>query len=70
MRDVRVRVEFRGLLWNLLRRSDMHWCDVNGDPTDRVSRCCRGDEGRPLEAGVQKRASNQAVPLWPKRPWW
>jgi hypothetical protein len=33
------------------------------------SRCCRGDEGRPLEAGVQKRASNQAVLLWPKRPW-
>jgi hypothetical protein len=29
--------------------------------------CCRGDEGRPLEAGVQKLASNQAVPLWSKR---
>ena len=27
------------------------------------SRCCRGDEGRPLGAGVQKLASNQAVPL-------
>lgn len=30
------------------------------------SRCCRGDEGRPLEVGVQKLASNQAVLLWSK----
>lgn len=28
--------------------------------------CCRGDEGGPLEAGVQKLASNQAVLLWSK----
>ena len=34
--------------------------DVSG------SQCCRGDEGRPLEAGVQKLASNQAVLLWSK----
>ena len=32
--------------------------------------CCRGDEGRPFEVGVQTLASNQAVLLWSKRPWW
>jgi len=31
-----------------------------------ASQCCRGDEGRPLEVGVQKLASNQAVLLWSK----
>ena len=30
------------------------------------SQCCRGDEGRPLEVGMQKLASNQAVLLCPK----
>ena len=34
-----------------------------------VSQCCRGDEGWPLEVGVQKLASNQAVLLWFKRSW-
>ena len=29
-----------------------------------VSQCCRGDEGWPLEVGVQKLASNQAVLPW------
>jgi hypothetical protein len=39
-------------------------------PDGSDSRCCRGDEGRPLGAGVQRLASNQAVLLWPKRRWW
>ena len=30
------------------------------------SQCCRGDEGGPLEVGVQKLASNQAALLWSK----
>ena len=34
------------------------------EPEGSASQCCRGDEGWPLEVGVQRLASNQAVLLW------
>jgi hypothetical protein len=46
------------------------WCDVNGNPKDRTPSAVEEMRGRPLEVGVQKLASNQAVPLWSKRSWW
>ena len=45
-------------------------CDVNGNQRDQVSSAVVVDEGGPLEVGVQKLTSNQAVLLWSKRSWW
>ena len=50
--------------------SDARGCDVNGNQRDQVSSAVVVDEGGPLEVGVQKLTSNQAVLLWSKRSWW
>jgi hypothetical protein len=44
-------------------------CDVNEEPKDRLFDATEADEGRPLDVGWQKQASNQAVRLGFKRPW-
>jgi hypothetical protein len=44
-------------------------CDANEGPTDRCFNATEGDEGRPLDVGRQRQASNQAVRLGFKRPW-
>ena len=50
--------------------TDIRGCDVNGNQRDQVSSAVVVDEGGPLEVGVQKLTSNQAVLLWSKRSWW
>jgi hypothetical protein len=44
-------------------------CDVNEEAKDRLFDATEADEGRPLDVGWQKQASNQAVRLGFKRPW-
>jgi hypothetical protein len=44
-------------------------CDVNGGLKERFFGATEGDEGRPLDVGRQRQASNQAVRLGSKRPW-
>lgn len=44
-------------------------CDVNEEAKDRFFGATEVDEGRPLDVGRQRQASNQAVRLGFKRPW-
>ena len=44
-------------------------CDVNEVPMDRCFSATEADEGRPLDVGRQRQASNQAVRLGLKRFW-
>jgi len=44
-------------------------CDANEVPTERFFDATEVDEGRPLDVGRQRLASNQAVRLGFKRPW-
>jgi hypothetical protein len=41
-------------------------CDANEEPKDRFFDAAEVDEGRPLDVGWQRQASNQAVRLGPK----
>ena len=44
-------------------------CDANEGPKERFFDATEVDEGRPLDVGRQRLASNQAVRLGFKRPW-
>jgi hypothetical protein len=44
-------------------------CDANEGPMERFFDATEVDEGRPLDVGRQRLASNQAVRLGFKRPW-
>jgi hypothetical protein len=44
-------------------------CDVNEGSKDRFFDAAEVDEGRPLDVGRQRQASNQVVRLGSKRPW-
>ena len=44
-------------------------CDVNEGAKDRFFGATEVDEGRSLDVGRQRQASNQAVRLGSKRPW-
>jgi hypothetical protein len=44
-------------------------CDANEEPKERFFDATEVDEGRPLDVGRQRLASNQAVRLGFKRPW-
>jgi len=44
-------------------------CDANEGSRDRFFDATEVDEGRPLDVGRQRPASNQAVRLGFKRPW-
>jgi hypothetical protein len=44
-------------------------CDVKRRTKDRLFGATEEDEGRPLDVGWQRQASNQAVRLRLKRPW-
>jgi hypothetical protein len=49
------------------RLRDVWKCDVNEGLKDRFFGATEGDEGRPLDVGRQRQASNQAVRLGFKR---
>jgi hypothetical protein len=52
-----------------LRSIKYTMCDANEGPKERFFDATEVDEGRPLDVGRQRLASNQAVRLGFKRPW-